>query len=79
MGTVIEIGKFIPCEICKKRQATLLCDMPLMRVKNMHMPNKKDSFKEYTVTCDKAICDKCAKDMGNGIHICKTCLEKFNK
>ena len=83
MGKVIEVGEFKRCIICKKRQATLLCDMPVGRIKNMHfkLPNGltdyENSFKEYTNTCDREICEKCAIEVNSGIHFCKICLSKL--
>jgi hypothetical protein len=83
MGEVIEVGKFQSCTICHKRQATLLCDMPIGRIKNLHwkLPNGltdyDNSFKEYTKTCDKPICEKCSKEVNQGVHFCKICLSKL--
>lgn len=83
MEEVIKVGKFIPCVICRKRQATLMCDMPIARIKNLHvkvdgLTDFNESFKEYTDTCDKAICEYCAKEVNPGIHFCKDCLTKLN-
>lgn len=83
MGEVIEVGKFISCNICRKRKATLLCDMPIGRSQTMHVRNldgttdSENSFKEYTQTCDREICEKCAIEVNNGIHFCKTCYSKL--
>jgi hydrogenase maturation factor HypF (carbamoyltransferase family) len=82
MGKVIQAGTLQPCAICHKRPATLLCDMPIGRVKNMHVKTAagetdiEKSFKEHTITCDKAVCDKCAKEISKDIHFCKKCLDK---
>lgn len=81
MGEVVEVGKFISCSICHKRQATLLCDMPLGLEKTMHMrlenglTDYENSFKEFTITCDKPICEKCAVEVNPEIHFCKSCIE----
>lgn len=78
MGDVIEVGKLIKCSICGKRQATFLCDMPIGRIKNLHIKNdNKNSFKGWTVTCDRAVCEKCAIEVNSGIHFCKHCLSKL--
>ena len=83
MGEVVEVGSFQKCSICHKKQATLLCDMPDGRVKTMHMRKSdgttdyENSFKEYTKTCDKAICVDCAVEVNPGIHFCKHCMSKL--
>jgi hypothetical protein len=83
MRKVIEVGEFIPCSICKKRQATLLCDMPMGKIKNLHikLPNGltdyENSYKEYMDTCDREICDKCAVEVNPGVHFCKICMSKL--
>jgi len=73
MGKVIEFAK---CSICCKRPAKYLCDMPIGIIKHMHL-TKDNSFKEYTITCDKPICEKCAIEVNRGIHFCKRCFEKL--
>jgi len=77
MGDVVEVGKFIRCSICGKRQATVLCDMPIGSSKTMHMPNIEDSFKEETITCDRHVCNRCCKEVGHNRHICRMCIEKL--
>jgi hypothetical protein len=83
MGKVIEVGELHACSICHKRQATILCDMPTGRIKTMHMrlPNGltdyENSFKEYTTTCDKAVCEECATEINPGVHFCCECLLKL--
>ena len=73
------------CQICGKRKAELLCDMPKGRAKMLHIKNPdlttdyKNSFKSYMRTCDKRICDKCAVDLGNDIHFCKGCMNNILK
>lgn len=73
------------CEICRKKKAEFLCDMPKGRTKILHIKNPdgttdyKNSFKNYMRTCDKRICDKCAVDLGNDVHFCKDCMEKIFK
>lgn len=73
------------CQICGKRKAEFLCDMPKGRTKILHIKNPdgttdyKNSFKSYIRTCDKRICDKCAVDLGNDVHFCKYCMEKIIK
>lgn len=85
MGELIKVKNFELCSICHKREATLLCDFPIGRIKNFHMrlPNGltdyENSFKEYAITCDKRICSKCAVDIGNGLCFCKDCYEKIRK
>ena len=91
MGEVIDVGEFHTCSICHKRQATLLYDMPIGRVKNLHLSTTKklvdgtyfkstdyhNSFKEHTLTCDRDVCDKCSKEISIGVHFCKMCLSKL--
>lgn len=83
MGNAIEVGEFISCNICRKRKATLLCDMPVMIYKNMHWKNQDgttdyvNSFKQGTFTCDRQICEKCAIEVNSGIHFCKICYSKL--
>lgn len=73
------------CQICGKRKAEFLCDMPKVKAKMLHIKNPdgttdyKNSFKSYMHTCDKRICDKCAVDLGNGIHFCKGCMKNILK
>lgn len=71
------------CEICGKRKAEFLCDMPKRKVKMLHIKNPdgttdyKNSFKSYMCTCDKRICSKCALDLGNNVHFCKNCVKQI--
>jgi hypothetical protein len=57
--------------------------MPDGRVKTMHMRKSdgttdyENSFKEFTRTCDKAICSDCSVQVNSGIHFCKDCIKKF--
>lgn len=73
------------CQICGKRKAEFLCDMPKAKTKMLHIKNSdgttdyKNSFKIYMRTCDKKICDKCAVDLGNDIHFCKNCMNNILK
>ncbi len=83
MGEVIKVDNFTICSICKKRKATILCDMPTSRVHNLHLRNDdnstdyKNSFKQYTETCDSPVCEKCALEVGGDIHFCKLCADKL--
>lgn len=84
-----EIAKmYEKCDICHKRKAEYLCDMPKFRSKALHL--KKDngiadygvtdyenSFKWITHTCDAKICCKCAVEVGGDIHFCKQCMNKL--
>lgn len=72
------------CSICGKKRGKFLCDFPLARVQNMHLRDEKtgetdykNSFKIWTRTCDRLICEDCVIDMGDGIHICKKCSARF--
>lgn len=71
------------CEICRKKKAEFLCDMPKGRAKMLHIKNPdgttdyKNSFKSYMRTCDKRICSKCALDLGNDVHFCKNCVKQI--
>lgn len=83
MGDVIKVDDYELCSICRKRQAKFLCDMPVSRVKNLHLKlpdgstDYENSFREYTETCDKAVCERCSVEIGNGIHFCKKCIGKL--
>lgn len=83
MGEVVEIPQYEICTICRKRKAEYLCDMPTGRAKMLHLkkPNGvtdyENSFKWYTITCDRAICKECAIEIGNDIHFCKKCMKKI--
>lgn len=83
MGNVVQVGKFIPCNICRKRQAIVLCDMPVGTAKTLHvrmkngMTDYEDSFKKYTITCDRQVCEKCAVVVDSNFHFCKRCYLKL--
>ena len=72
------------CANCGKRIATKLCDAPLGRIRYVgHFPRYLSESRPWehltgeTVTCDKTLCEKCAKDMGNGIDFCPTCAKRL--
>ncbi len=62
---------YIECRICEKRKAVYLCDMPRHRIWTTI------DFKTYTSTCDHAICEKCAIEVGDGIHFCLLCAKSL--
>ena len=83
------VGEILPenerCDICRKRKAKYLCDMPTFRSKTLHIKKEngvtdyENSFKWHTHTCDKKICEECAVGLGGDIHFCKDCFEKIRK
>lgn len=91
MGEVIKVDNFQLCSICRKRQAKFLCDMPIGKTKTLHITNRvklpdgaytrvtdfEKSFKEYTITCDRVVCERCAIKVSEDIHFCKICKEKL--
>ena len=80
MNEVTYIDEYVKCSICNKRKATLLCDMPKQQIMHFHVKlpigetDFKNSFKKTTITCDNPICEKCATQVGAGIHFCKSCV-----
>lgn len=71
------------CEICKKRTATKLCDMPRYRASWAGHPPKVNGLPDYgvpmqyTVTCDRKVCDKCSVDQGGDIDFCIKCINEM--
>lgn len=71
MGDIVKhIPKEDLCPFCKKRKATLLCDMPHSTIVT-HA--RGSGFKSYTVTCDKKICTECTTRV-NGFDFCPECV-----
>lgn len=84
---------FNKCDLCRRRKATLLCDMPKRVVKNLHITTRKklldgtyvtktdyeNSFKQTTLTCDTQICERCSVLVGDGVHFCRECISKLSK
>lgn len=81
MGEIAKI--YDRCDICHKRKAEFLCDMPIFRSKTLHLKKEngvtdyENSFKWVTHTCDAKICRKCAVEVGGDIHFCKRCMSKL--
>lgn len=74
MGDVVKhISKENLCPFCKKREATLLCDMPHSTIVT-HA--RGSGFKSYTMTCDKKICTECTTRV-NGFDFCPDCVKKI--
>lgn len=73
------------CDICHKRKAEFLCDMPIFRSKMFHLKKEngvtdyENSFKWTTHTCDRKICVKCAVEVGGDIHLCECCMKKLSR
>lgn len=61
------------CQFCRKRKATLLCDMPHSTIVR-HA--RGSGFERYTMTCDKKICTECATRV-NGFDFCPECIKKI--
>lgn len=81
MGEIAKI--YDRCDICHKRKAEFLCDMPIFRSHTLHirktngLTDEENSFKWITHTCDAKICRKCAVEVGGDIHFCKQCMNKL--
>lgn len=79
-SNVIKVETFKKCTICKKRPGTILCDMPIQGVTNLHMPKELEdtgliqhqSFTIYYLTCDR-----CSTKLCYERHICKECRDKL--
>lgn len=75
------------CSCCGRRPATKLCDMPVRRHSYLGHPPRKigkyGNFPDYkismqwTATCDRQICDKCATSVGGDIDFCPDCMERI--
>ena len=80
-----KVTKLIPksdrCIFCGK-PATKLCDMPVSRWQWVGHAPKIGGLVDLTdagvntTSCDKQMCDGCARDMGGGIDICPDCAKK---
>lgn len=72
MNKVVE---FIPeddlCQFCRKRKATLLCDMPRGKIIGHARGNGFDS---HIMTCDRRICTECTTRV-NGFDFCPDCVK----
>lgn len=64
------------CAICKKREATQLCDYiirydnSIIFVRNRILFNKLNSAGYKHETCDLPLCKECAKSVGNHVDLC---------
>lgn len=66
-----------PCAICKKRQATLLCDYvtdyysraPIL-VNGTYKAYVDANSGPHTDTCDLPMCSNCAKHITGGVDFC---------
>lgn len=59
------------CPFCRKREATLLCDMPVNKVIR-HA--RGYGFDSHILTCDKMICTECTTRV-NGFDFCPDCVK----
>ncbi len=65
-----------PCPICKKREATQLCDYiihydnGIMFVRNRQLFNKVNSPGYKHETCDLPLCEECAYEIGANVDVC---------
>lgn len=74
MGDVVKhIPKDDLCPFCKKKESTLLCDMP---VNTVITHARGSGFKSYTMTCDKKICTECTTRV-NGFDFCPDCVKRI--
>ncbi len=65
-----------PCAICKKREATKLCDYiieydnSVIFFRNRQLFNKVNSPGYKHETCDLPMCNECAKNIGVEVDFC---------
>ena len=75
MNKVVE---FIPeddlCQFCRKRKATLLCDMPRGKIIAPYARNL--GLENHIMTCDRRICTECTTRV-NGFDFFLFCIEKI--
>ena len=75
--TVNKIAKIIPaderCDFCKRREATLLCDVPVMKVVS-HA--RGCGFESDILTCDRKMCENCATRV-HGFDYCPDCIQRI--
>jgi hypothetical protein len=73
-----KIIEFIPeedrCQFCRKRKATLLCDMPRGKIIAPYARNL--GFENHIMTCDRRICTECTTRV-NGFDLCPNCVKKI--
>ena len=73
---VDKITKIIPagerCDFCKRREATLLCDVPVMKT----IRYGREEIESYTVTCDRKLCEYCTTRV-HGFDYCPDCIRKI--
>lgn len=78
------------CDVCGKRIATRLCDMPIGRMSFCgHLPRHLAVMlpsrivwevpMHQTVTCDRALCDRCAVSLGPDIDLCPACVQRVKE
>lgn len=73
MGTKVFTLPENPCEFCKKRKATRLCDFVVGEFWT------SIDFKTKRFTCDKPICDECALKLNDHFDFCPTHKEHVKK
>lgn len=82
----------VACSVCKKKEATKLCDFPVGRARYVGHPPRylmeqvkrsdiawKKLDMEWTMTCDRPLCSECAIEMRNGIDFCPCHIEEMQK
>ena len=71
------------CSICGKRMATKLCDAPIGRSRFVGNPPIRNGVPqlqvpmEWVITCDRAVCDRCAIEIIPGIDFCRVCMRRI--
>jgi hypothetical protein len=76
MAIVAEVIKFPEhiCQVCRKREATLLCDRVTGEYKWAGHPPKRTMKMNGLITCDTMLCKKCATNIA-GADYCPDCLK----
>lgn len=71
------------CAFCHRRPATKLCDAPTGRFRWMGHPPGRFFYEiegkplEWTMICNRPICDECATELGGEIDFCPRCMERI--
>ncbi|MCY9513291.1 hypothetical protein [Paenibacillus apiarius] len=73
-GTIIKMPKY-PCQFCKKREATQLCDFVVSYGWTSAKDEEGRMIGGYWGTCDNEMCKECANKLSGGFEFCPSCLE----
>lgn len=74
-----------PCPICRKREATQLCDYivrydnSIMFIRNRNLFNKVNAPGYKHETCDLPLCKECAYVVGTNVDMCPHHFKLFQQ